>query len=591
MPGILQACIVYNTANVFGLQKDAQILAESLPLAGRKVGHAIGQVKVCDSREPPSTCDICFHLEIPQPAWFQWARINVILVNTEWWLEDKWSAYWDNFDVAIFRDSASMARCLSAATRGQPRQSMVIPWCLSVKQALPTNEGSVNHEDGFVWFIGGSANKRAAAEAVAPLWRSTFPKLTLCSVEPLSFGSAELAPNVFTRVGYLSDKEFKQLSNSHPGQLCLSRAESFGYTAAEAERDAAFSILNTLSCYTSTYRDAPATGWVDTSLDQNGFADWSNKEAIQSSLDECMKQYFATDLQQSRKARREHVAGLTADHLTSIGDCVKECVAATNGREVIPKHMPPLLNQDDCPPVSIVTLMYGRPKFFDNACLNILSTDYPLSKIEWIIVDDSEPTESASDKIIQFGERFPQNSLKLTYIPLARKRSIGYKRNLACERAKHGIILMMDDDDHYPTTSFRRRVAYLLKGRKSYECAACTTIAMYDLQKAVSAVNVPPYTLSLAERCSEATLTFTKQFWQRQKFPDVDIGEGENFLAGRCSEVLEMPPQQIIVAFSHGKNLSSRKIPDNKQGCAWGFAKQFLEFVHGLVGVKVEEAN
>lgn len=588
MPGLLQACIVYNTANTFGLQKDAQILAESIPLAGRQVGHSIGKVKICDSREPPSVCDICFHLEIPQPAWFQWARINVILVNTEWWLEDKWSAYWDQFDLAIFRDSASMARCLSAAKRGQPRQSMVVPWCLSVKQQLSPNEGSNNHEDGFLWLIGGSANKRAAAEAVAPLWRPTFPKLTLCSVEPLPIPST---PNVITRIGYLSDKEVQQLSHAHPGQLCLSRAESFGYTAAQAERDAAFSILNTLSCYTSVYRDAPATNWVDTPLDQNGFADWSNKEAIQTALDDAMKQFFATDLKQNRQTRHKHVADMTVQHLSSMGDCVKECVAAMERREAIPKHMPPILHQDDCPPISIVTLVYGRPKFIDNAFLNIMSTDYPLSKIEWIVVDDSEPTESASDKIIQFGERFPPNTLTLTYIPLARKRSIGYKRNLACERAKHNIILMMDDDDHYPSTSFRRRVAYLLKGRRPAECATCTTIAMYDLQKGISAVNVPPYTLSLAERCSEATLTFTKQFWQRQKFPDVDMAEGEHFLEGRCSQVVEMPPQQLIVAFSHGKNLSSRKIPDSKQGCAWGFAKPFLEFIHGLVGVKVEEAK
>ncbi len=589
MPGILQACIVYNTSNVFGLQKDAEILAKSLPLAGRKVGHAIGKVKICDSREPPSVCDICFHLEIPQPAWFQWARINVILVNSEWWLEEKWSAYWDNFDVAIFRDSASMARCLSAAKRGQPRQSMVVPWGLPADKTVLPNKGSADHDDGFLWLIGGSANKRAAAEAVIPLWRPTFPKLTVCSVEPLTV--AELPPNVCTRVGYLSDKELQQLSHSHPGHLCLSRAESFGYTAAEAERDGAFSVLNTLSCYTSHYREAPATGWIDTPLTEQGFADFSNKDAIQHALDECMKQFFATDLVKSRTARLTHLTQMYADHLTAIGDCVKECIAAMDRRPAIPKHMPPLLHQDDCPPISIVTLVHGRPKFIDNAFLNIMSTDYPLSKIEWIVVDDSEPTESASDKIIQFGDRFPPNTLTLTYIPLARKRSIGYKRNLACERAKHDIILMMDDDDHYPSTSFRRRVAYLRKGRQSYECATCTTIAMYDLQKAISAVNVPPYGLSLAERCSEATLTFTKQFWQRQKFPDVDMAEGERFLDGRCSEVAEMAPQQIIVAFSHGTNLSGRKIPDSKQGCAWGFAKPFLEFIHGLVGVKVEEAK
>ena len=585
MPGVLQTCVVYNTANVFGLQKDAQILAESLPAAGRKVGKMIGNVKVCDSREPPSVCDVCFHLEIPQPAWFQWARINVILVNTEWWLEEKWSGYWDQFDLAIFRDSASMARCLSNAKRGQPRQSMVVPWCLSAKQNLPSNQGSNNHEDGFVWFIGGSTNKRAAAEAIVPLWRSTFPKLTLCSVEPLSFGSGELAPNVFTRVGYLSDKEFKQLSESHPGHICISRAESFGYTAAEAEKDAAFSILNTLSCYTSTYRNAPATGWIDTPLDQNGFADCSNQDDIQNGLDECMKQFFATDLNQSRKARREHVVGLTADHLTSIGDCMKECVAATERREAIPKNMPPLLNQDDCPPISIVTLVYGRPKFIENACLNLLSTDYPKDKIEWIVIDDSDADQSPSDRIIKFQNQFPGT---IVYVPLTKKTALGVKRNLAVERAKNDILLMMDDDDHYPETSFRRRVAYLTKGRLQVGCAVCTTIAMYDLRTGVSAVNVPPFDLSLGQRCSEATLTFTRRFWQGKKFGSVDIAEGEAFIEGREAFVAEMPPQQIIVALSHGTNTSRRKTPEGDPGCFWGFPRELIEFLHGLVGVKVE---
>jgi hypothetical protein len=113
---------------------------------------------------------------------------------------------------------------------------------------------------------------------------------------------------------------------------------------------------------------------------------------------------------------------------------------------------------------------------------------------------------------------------------------------------------------------------------------------MYDLQKGTSAVNVPPYSLSLAERCSEATLTFTKSFWQERKFEDVSMAEGEAFLKGRCAQVLEMPPQQILVAFTHGTNTGSRGMPDAGNGCFWGFPRQYLEFIHGLVGVKVEEA-
>jgi hypothetical protein len=95
----------------------------------------------------------------------------------------------------------------------------------------------------------------------------------------------------------------------------------------------------------------------------------------------------------------------------------------------------------------------------------------------------------------------------------------------------------------------------------------------------------------LAQRVSEATLTFYRAWWEEKGFqPGILVGEGEGFLQGREGDLLEIPPQQVIVAFSHGKNTSSRCIPsdaDVKPGCFWGFPKEFLEFVHGLAGIKI----
>jgi hypothetical protein len=275
------------------------------------------------------------------------------------------------------------------------------------------------------------------------------------------------------------------------------------------------------------------------------------------------------------------------DYKKQLASLLNTTVEASEGRETLPKHMPPLLNQVDCPPITVITLVHNRPKFIENACLNLLSSDYPRDKIEWLIVDDSAPEQSPSNKIIQFAEKFEPG--KISYVPLLEKKSIGYKRNLAVEKAAHNILVMMDDDDHYPSTSFRRRVAYLLKGRRSYGCATCTTIAMYDLMKGTSAVNVPPYSLSLGERCSEASMVFTRDFWRARNFEDTNMAEGEKFIQGRESQVVEMPPQQLIVALSHGSNLSGRKMPDTKPSCFWGFPRPLLEFLHGLVGVKIEE--
>jgi hypothetical protein len=184
-----------------------------------------------------------------------------------------------------------------------------------------------------------------------------------------------------------------------------------------------------------------------------------------------------------------------------------------------------------------------------------------------------------------------RNPLRIEYVPLKSKTPVAKKRNLGVAKATADIVLMMDDDDHYPETSFRRRVAWLTKHSWRPRAVSATTIACYDLVKGISAVNTPPMGLPLGQRISEATLTFYKDWWVERGFPDaIQVGEAEGFVSGREKDVLEVPPQQIIVAFSHGKNVSSRRIPsgaDVKPGCFWGFPKEFLVFIHGIAGIKV----
>jgi len=217
-------------------------------------------------------------------------------------------------------------------------------------------------------------------------------------------------------------------------------------------------------------------------------------------------------------------------------------------------------------------------------------TDYPQTMIEWIIVDDSDdPMEQNSDTIMKVANA--STTLKIAYYPLKRKTPVSDKRNYGVSKATNDIVLFMDDDDHYPETSIRRRVAWLTKHSWKPEAVACTTIACYDLVKGISAVNVPPLDLPLSQRISEATLTFYKAWWQGRAFQKgITVGEGEGFVQGRETDVLEIPPQQIIVAFSHGKNVSSRRVPsdsDVKPGCFWEFPKEFLVFIHGLAGVNI----
>lgn len=258
------------------------------------------------------------------------------------------------------------------------------------------------------------------------------------------------------------------------------------------------------------------------------------------------------------------------------------------------EQFPRLLQDAELPHISVITLLYNRRKFVDLAIHNLLVTDYPKDKIEWLVVEDSDITdEQAADKVIKFGRE--SAPLSVSYIPMPSthkiKNTIGAKRNLGIQRAQHDVILFMDDDDHYPDSSFRRRVSTLLTHRWKPQAAACTTIACYDLIKGTSAVNTPPWTLPLKKRISEATLVFYKSWWAEKGFPDTNVAEGEGFLDGRENHVVELPPQQMIVAMSHSQNSTSRRIPPGPSGkpsCFWGFPKEFLKWLHGLVGVEIE---
>lgn len=569
--------------NLYGLSQDIRVFEYIFREMNK--GMRPIQFHVKDPLEPPIPADINVHIEIPVYVAVPWASVNVLLVNPEWY-SNEWDGYMNRFDALILRDNRSAMRF-----RIKFPSTLVynIPWCLPPKTITKQIE---TKEKSFVWFLAGSQNKRRAAEWLLPHWKETYPHLTVCSVEPLELAKTLQQINIEFRVGNLSESEREAIALKHSGQVCISAAESFGYGTAEAEQLGAWLLLNNLDVYSDDYPKQISVRTNFIKKDMAVIADLSGAFP-QSQLDSAIESFVNCDLRvvqtlQKESANERRQRTLTAWEQTGLyRDIIDKAVDA---KETKPKHLPPVLMPDDCPPITIVTLLYNRRKFFDLACHNIMLSDYPKEKIEWIIVEDSDdPNEDASDRVIQVGLK--SAPLQLAYVPLKKKTPIGEKRNLGIERAKHDIILFMDDDDHYPETSLRRRVAWLTKHPMKPKCVGCTTIAAYDLLRGVSAVNSPPLNLSLGKRISEATLAFYRSWWVEKKFSADELSEGDAFLQGRERDVLELPPQQIIVAFSHKKNTSGRRIPadDAKPGCFWGFPKEYLIYIHKLAGVEVEE--
>ena len=583
-----KATLIYNKSNTYGIQSDVQLLEKVMK--GFSVKHA-------DPLEPPQACDLAVHVEIPFYGWMPWSARNVFLVNPEWW-EAGWNSYLAHCNALIFKCSADKETFYTRFPEASAVPFYTLPWTSPVVQAdFSKFPASTATDVGFLWLLGASKNKREAAKKVIPLWDATWPPLTVYTTTELGL-EGELPTSVRIHVKDLDVAMRRQLQAFYPGHVIFSAAEAFCMAAHEGQAAGAFLLGNALPTYAEAFQGNSAVHLVPATLEplNAGMCD-SFAGLTASSLAAGIQAFLAADLtevRRSQKARAITSAGFSAVIVAEVFQKIMSSASAS-------AHLSPLLAQgkpklgiaETCPPISIVTLLHNRRRFVDLCLHNLLITDYPKDKIEWVVVEDSDIVEEqAADKVLKFGRGCAPMSV--SYIPLEKKNvPIGSMRNKAIKMAQHDIILFMDDDDHYPPTSFSKRVAWLVAHPWQPKAVACTTIACYDLIRGTSAVNTPPWTLPLRQRISEATLTFYKSWWEAKKFPKVSMAEGEGFLEGRESDVLELPPQQIIVAMSHGKNTSGRRIPPSGQqpSCFWGFPKEFLVFLHKLAGVDVAETT
>ena len=257
------------------------------------------------------------------------------------------------------------------------------------------------------------------------------------------------------------------------------------------------------------------------------------------------------------------------------------------------------------PKVGIITVTRNRPDWWANMLQNVVKQSWPVSRLEWIIVDDGDEGKRLGTQVDEFMEKSP--GVMIRYVEMLTPQSIGAKRNAAVAAADGdvSIFVCMDDDDHYPKDSVGRRVSWLhrrledgdkakakegkgkSKGpRVQSQIGYCSTLPMYDLTRYISAMNVPPQNQGPAERVSEASLVFTREAWAAKPFPEVSMAEGQGFLEGREEVTVEMPPKDIIVSFIHRGNSSSRRMPAEQEpnGCHYGFADEYFSYVHQIGG-------
>ena len=370
----------------------------------------------------------------------------------------------------------------------------------------------------------------------------------------------------------LSDNDYDQLLAECGLCICLSRAEGFGHSVNESMAAGCNLLLSTIKPFVEDLVGDVNVGVnfvsAEETIDNEHFLGTLVSSNIDSLVTE-LTDYIDIPFKE-RKTGSEFIRKVYERNHKSFMERMKLLLPQVFHVETPYSLKDTMPKEDELPNVSIVCITRDRRIFMPVLLYSYMVQSYPEDKMELIIVDDGD--DPIEDKLIGIPN--------VVYVRLYERKTIGEKRNIGISRALFDVITFMDDDDIYPNNSILQRAAMMLKG-PAKECAFCSVIPCYDIAKYCSFMNVPPFHLTMSERVSEATLIFTKKFWEERKFGDTQIAEGDAFIRGREHMCRELSPQEIIVSLVHPKNTSSRKTPEFKEpnGCHFGFNEKLFAMV------------
>jgi len=197
------------------------------------------------------------------------------------------------------------------------------------------------------------------------------------------------------------------------------------------------------------------------------------------------------------------------------------------------------------PLVTCIMPTYNRRSFVPQAIRCFLRQDY--SNLELLVVDDgTEP----------IGDLVPAND-RIRYVRFDQKLTIGAKRNLACEKARGEFIVHWDDDDWYPSWRVRAQMRAML------DCGAdiCGSSRVAYFDPARDQAWEYRYPSAKGPWVAGNTLAYRKSFWNRHKFPDIQVGEDSRFVwSSKGRAIADLADPGLCVATVHTTNTSRKNV-------------------------------
>lgn len=202
----------------------------------------------------------------------------------------------------------------------------------------------------------------------------------------------------------------------------------------------------------------------------------------------------------------------------------------------------PLYAADPTVLVSCILPTANRRAFVPEAIRQFLEQDYP--NRELIVLDDGE--DSIADLI-------PPDAT-IRYCRLARRLSVGSKRNLAAELARGDVVLHWDDDDWRSNRWVRSQVTTLMS--EQADICGLDRVLFYDRESRRGWRYVydgrEPWVAG-------STLCYRRDYWRASPFADLNVGEDNAFVwSGRSKRLVVNPHGDQFVATIHRGNISPR---------------------------------
>lgn len=202
------------------------------------------------------------------------------------------------------------------------------------------------------------------------------------------------------------------------------------------------------------------------------------------------------------------------------------------------------------PLVSCIMPTNNRRTFVLYAINYFLQQDYPNKEL--LIVDDG--TDSIED-IVPVHEQ-------IRYIRLLNKMTLGEKRNYCIRQSKADLIMHWDDDDWMASYRISYQVQELLK----HNAEVCGLQQMLFRELATGKCWLYQYPPQAQPWLAGGSLLYTRDFWQKSPFPDMQIASDTRFIfAHELTSFVALSDYRFYVASIHGKNTS----PKNARNSLW----------------------